>query len=195
MKLSDIFERRIDRTINSAVVVSNQKQDTIDAEIEEYVFTNDLIEKLYLFLDTVLNKKVGKSGIWINGYYGSGKSHFIKYAHYCLDADTSGKAFDHYRANVQKHQEESDLSEVTVSNILQLKKKIDQTKIENIIFNVEDETDDGSGERLTRIFLSMLNRYRGFNSSDIPWQFCLRSTLTGKGCFPNLKATTGRVWL
>lgn len=187
MQLSSIFERPIDRVINSAVVVSNQKKDTVQAEITEYVFTEDLIEKLYYFLDTVLNKKVGKTGIWINGYYGSGKSHFIKYAHYCLDSANSEKAFEHYRINVEKHQKENDLSEVTVSNVLQLKRKIEQTHIENIIFNVEDETDDGSGERLTRIFLSMLNRFRGFNSSDIPLAILFEKYLDKKGVFAEFK--------
>ena len=174
MQLSTIFERKIDRIINSAVVVSNQKADTVKAEISEYVFTSDLIEKLYSFLETVVNKKEGKTGVWINGYYGSGKSHFIKYAHYCLDSATSEKAFEHYLLNVQRHQEEKDLSEVTISNVMQLKRKIEQTQIDNIIFNVEDETDDGSGERLTRIFLSMLNRFRGYNSSDIPLAILFR---------------------
>ena len=187
MQLSEIFERKIDRVINSAVVVSNQKKDTVQAEITEYVFTSDLIEKLYYFLDTVLNKKVGKTGIWINGYYGSGKSHFIKYAHYCLDSANSEKAFEHYRINVEKHQKENDLSEVTVSNVIQLKRKIEQTYIENIIFNVEDETDDGSGERLTRIFLSMLNRFRGYNSSDIPLAILFEKYLDKKGVFAEFK--------
>lgn len=187
MQLSSIFERPIDRVINSAVVVSNQKKDTVQAEITEYVFTEDLIEKLYYFLDTVLNKKVGKTGIWINGYYGSGKSHFIKYAHYCLDSANSGKAFEHYRLNVEKHQKENDLSEVTVSNVIQLKRKIEQTHIENIIFNVEDETDDGSGERLTRIFLSMLNRFRGYNSGDIPLAILFEKYLDKKGVFAEFK--------
>ncbi len=187
MKLFEIFEKPIERVINSAVVVSNQKKDTVNAEIFEYVFTTDLIEKLYTFLDTVLNKKVGKTGIWINGYYGSGKSHFIKYAHYCLNGATSQDAFEHYRLNVEKHQQDTDLSEVTVSNILQLRKKIEQTQVDNIIFNVEDETDDGSGERLTRIFLSMLNRFRGYNSGDIPLAILFEKYLDRKGALGEFK--------
>lgn len=187
MQLSTIFERPIDRVINSAVVVSNQKEDTIKAEINEYVFTSDLIEKLYHFLDTVLNKKEGKTGIWINGYYGSGKSHFIKYAHYCLDPRTTERAFEHYLKNVKKHQDESDLTEITVSNVSQLKRKIEQRQIDDIIFNVEDETDDVNGERLTRIFLSMLNRFRGYNSSDIPLAILFEKYLDKKGVFPEFK--------
>lgn len=187
MQLAEIFERKIDRVINSAVVVSNQKEATVDAEIVEYVFTPDLIEKLYHFLDTVLNKKVGKTGIWINGYYGSGKSHFIKYAHYCLDSANSAKAFEHYLKNVKVYQENSDFSEVSESNVKLLKNKIEQTHIENIIFNVEDETDDVSGEKLTRIFLSMLNRFRGYNSSDIPLAILFEKYIDKKGVLAEFK--------
>lgn len=187
MQISNIFERDIERTINSAVVVSNQKEDTIKAEISEYVFTADLMEKLFKFLDTVLNKKEGKTGIWINGYYGSGKSHFIKYAHYCLDGAASEQAFEHYLKNVRKYQEENDFSELTVSNVLQLKSKMQQAKIDNIIFNVEDETDDGKGERLTRVFLSMLNRFRGYNSNDIPLAILFEKYLDKKGVFAEFK--------
>ena len=80
MKLREIYYRDIDRSINPAVVVSQKDQSVIEAEIKEYVFTDDIIEKLFEMLNTVLNKRTGKTGIWINGYYGSGKSHFIKYA-------------------------------------------------------------------------------------------------------------------
>ena len=94
MKLQELFDRDIHRHINPAVTVSDSKAETIKAEIEEYVFTDDLIEQFFLMLDTVLNRKQGKTGIWINGYYGSGKSHFIKYVHYLLNADTQALAFD-----------------------------------------------------------------------------------------------------
>ena len=61
MKVQEIFERDIFRNINPAVVVSDKKSDTIDAEIREYIFTDELIEKIFEMVDTVLNKKSGKS--------------------------------------------------------------------------------------------------------------------------------------
>ena len=78
MIIQEIFEKDIHREINSAVVVSNQNKDTVNQEIREYIFTDDILERLYLLLDTVVNKKSGKTGIWINGYYGSGKLHQIR---------------------------------------------------------------------------------------------------------------------
>ena len=94
MKLQKIYARDIERHINPAVVVSEREQDVIEAEIREYVFTDELIEHFFKLLNTVLNKEEGKTGIWVNGYYGSGKSHFIKYFHYLLDAPTSELAFE-----------------------------------------------------------------------------------------------------
>jgi len=83
MKIKDLFSKDIDRQINPAVVVSKQDQQTVDTEIEEYVFTTTITENLYKYLNTLTNSKQDKTGIWINGFYGSGKSHFIKYIYYC----------------------------------------------------------------------------------------------------------------
>lgn len=181
MKLVQIYEKSIDRTINSAVTVSNKDATIIKAEIEEYVFTDELIEKLYSFLSNVMSKKTNRTGIWINGYYGSGKSHFIKYIDFCLSDLTKEGAFDHYAKAVK----DSDLtlSDVTESSVKTLRSQIEKSKVETIMFNVEDETDDGSGERLSRIFINMLNRHRGYNSDDIPLAILLEKELDKKGLF------------
>ena len=189
MLLKEIYDRDIYREINPAVVVSNKNLDTIDAEIKEYVFTNELMEKLYNIVDTVLNKRSGKTGIWINGYYGSGKSHFIKYVHYLLDAETSDQAFEAFEKAVSKYDTTKGGSNdnLTVSNIKLLKKRVDASNCDNIMFNVEDETDDGSQERLTRIFLNMFNKFRGYNPNDIPLAILLEKPLDQKGVFNEFK--------
>ena len=63
MLLKDIYARDISRDINPAVVVSNKDKETIEAEIKEYVFTKELIEKLYLIVDLVF----GSMGITVLG--------------------------------------------------------------------------------------------------------------------------------
>ena len=78
MNLKQLFSRDINRAVNPAIVVGDRNANTIKIEIEEYVFTPDLIDELYTFLFDIFNKKDGKTGIWIDGFYGSGKSHFIK---------------------------------------------------------------------------------------------------------------------
>ena len=189
MVLKDLYARDIFRDINPAVTVSDKKEKTVDAEIKEYVFTDELIEKFYEILDTVLNKKVGKSGIWINGYYGSGKSHFIKYVHYLLNSETSDLAFE-YLENAIKHYDTTKVGsngDITQSNIRILKKRVENSSCDNILFNVEDETDDGDQERLTRIFLNMFNKFRGFNSDDIPLALLLEKPLQQQGKLEDFK--------
>ncbi len=183
MKLSEIYAKKITREINPAVTVGNFNQDTVTAEIDEYVFTDEILEKLYEILDTVINRKKGKTGIWINGYYGSGKSHFIKYVHYCLNAETSELAFQHFIDGSQRYDttKVGKHENVTPSNINLLKKRAQAVRCDHIMFNVEDVTDDGSGERLTRIFLSMFNKFRGYNSHDLPTGLLLEKYLDHKG--------------
>jgi hypothetical protein len=189
MLLKEIFDRNLFRDINPAVVVSDTKEDTIEAEIQEYVFTEELIEKLFVILNTVLNKKSGKTGIWINGYYGSGKSHFIKYVHYLLHKGTSALAFEALEKGVQgyNNMKPGAKEEITLANLKLLQKRVASSHCDDIMFNVEDETDDGSQERLTRIFLNMFNRFRGYNSNDIPLALLLEKPLDQQGLLGRFK--------
>lgn len=188
MKIRELFDRDIDRNINPAVVVSDKKDETIQAEIREYVFTDDLIEKFYQVLNTVMNVTGKKTGIWVNGYYGSGKSHFIKYVHYLLNQETSDLAFEMLEKALKKYDDSRGIGDVTESNLRILRKKIAGAGCEDIMFNVEDETDDGdSQERMTRILLNMLNRFRGMNSSDIPLALLLEKPLIRADVFESFK--------
>ena len=189
MILKEIFDRDIFRDINPAVVVSDSKKATIEAEIQEYVFTHELIEKLFEMLDTTLNKKKGKTGIWINGYYGSGKSHFIKYVHYLLNRDTSDIAFAALEKGVEGYDNMKPRAkdDITVGKLRLLQKRVSSSQCDDILFNVEDETDDGSQERLTRIFLNMFNKFRGYNPNDIPLAILLEKPLDQQGLLGEFK--------
>lgn len=190
MIIREIFEKDIHREINSAVVVSNQKINTIKQEIQEYIFTDELLEALYLIINTVINRRMGKTGIWINGYYGSGKSHFIKYVHYCLNQETCEEAFTHFLEASSKYDttKAGKSEDITPSNILLLKKKVLASKVEDIMFNVEDVTADGSyKQRLTRVILDMLNKHRGYNAGDIPLAILFEKYLDRKGKFEEFK--------
>ena len=84
MKFKDLYEKGLDRKVNPAVSASDLSEDTVLTEIVEYVFTQEIIVNLYHILINIKINQGSHVGIWINGYYGSGKSHFLKYASYCL---------------------------------------------------------------------------------------------------------------
>lgn len=167
MKLESIYEKDITRYINPAVVVDQLDENSISQEIEEYVFSKSKIGSTYEFLDTIANKKVRYSFIWISGYYGSGKSHFLKYVFYCLNQKTTDKAFQHLLDYVKGENFDSS-SPITSSNINDLKSSVEDIDTECIIFNIDYVSKDKSqDDAIVKILFHQLNKMRGYNSHNI----------------------------
>lgn len=94
MKQFELYKWQIDRSLNPAVSADGFDEKTIKTEIEEYVFTDEIIQGLYNILVAIRNRDKSHDGIWIDGYFGSGKSHFLKYLNYCLDKRFSEAAMN-----------------------------------------------------------------------------------------------------
>lgn len=188
MKLHSIYEKDITRHIDPAVVVGTMGVERIEQEVEEYVFTKDILQNIYKFLNAIINNTTGKTGIWINGYYGSGKSHFIKYLFYCLNEQTRDRALERYIEAVKDNKELDDFSEVTVSNVSNIRKKIDNTSIAEIIFNIDAVSGDKEvPNAITEILLKQLNAKRGFNSQNIALAKLVEKELHKIGQLENFK--------
>jgi hypothetical protein len=83
--------RPIDRTIEKVIDYAAQQEERLAAEIEEYEVT-DKVEACFrrfldLFDEGVRGGRVTEVGIWISGFYGSGKSSFTKYLGFALDPE------------------------------------------------------------------------------------------------------------
>lgn len=186
MKIQDLYDRDIARRINPAVVVSEMEEYFINQEIDEYVFTPGITKNIYKFLDAVTNKKLGKTGVWISGYYGSGKSHFIKYLFYCLNEKYRDKAFQNFKDSVKNI---DPLDEPNINLVTGLQKNLNDLSIAEIIFNIDAVSDnDGEKDRITRVLLNQLNAFRGYNDTNIAMALYLEKQLDKKGCFEAFKA-------
>ncbi|WP_336274626.1 BREX system P-loop protein BrxC [Vreelandella indica] len=75
MTLKDIFLKRVDRTIEGVIKADDEA--SLRLEIEEYVLTNEVEKRLEDFLDAYNNYE-GANGVWVSGFFGSGKSHLLK---------------------------------------------------------------------------------------------------------------------
>ena len=75
MKLSGIFVKPVDRHIEGVIKADDEA--SLRQEVEEYVLTNEVAKRLNAFLDAY-NKYEGANGVWISGFFGSGKSHLLK---------------------------------------------------------------------------------------------------------------------
>lgn len=81
MLIKDMFKKPIDRDIKGVIVVGEGEDSNAKQELEEYVVTRELSKHFREFFDNYKKGIVGettKTGVWISGFFGSGKSHFLK---------------------------------------------------------------------------------------------------------------------
>lgn len=95
MLIKDIFAKPIDRNIQGVIKVGQAKDENVQQELEEYVVTRELQKHFKTIFDAYqgsINKPTDKMGVWIQGFFGSGKSHFLKIISYLLaNRDINGK--------------------------------------------------------------------------------------------------------
>ena len=93
------LRRPIDRAIEKVIDYYAQEEDRLAREVAEYEVTDNIESCFRKFLDVfgegVRGGRVTEVGIWVSGFYGSGKSSFTKYLGASLDPARSvqGKPF------------------------------------------------------------------------------------------------------
>lgn len=73
--LKTIFQKPVNRPIEGVIKADDEA--SLRLEIEEYVLTNEVEKRLESFLDAYNNYE-GANGVWVSGFFGSGKSHLLK---------------------------------------------------------------------------------------------------------------------
>ncbi len=182
MKIKALFEKDIDRHINPAVVVSELEEKFIQQEIDEYIFTPEITRGLHKYLDAIVNKKQGKTGVWVSGYYGSGKSHFIKYIYYCLHPKYRERALNKFRESIKNLDDlETDVTPASVANIY---RSLTKKRFDTILFNIDAISKNAKkGNTITEVFLNKLNEHRGFNNQNVALALYLEKPLQKAGKF------------
>ncbi|HIF9225625.1 TPA: BREX system P-loop protein BrxC [Photobacterium damselae] len=75
MKLKELFNKKVDRPIEGVIKADDDV--ALFVELDEYVITDEVAKRLDIFLDAYLNYQ-GANGVWVSGFFGSGKSHLLK---------------------------------------------------------------------------------------------------------------------
>lgn len=99
--IRQLFEttRSLDRRIEKVISFDNVASDQLKREITEYVVTDSIEASFGRLLDRFDEGMAGggaqEIGIWVSGFYGSGKSSFTKYLGFALDPSrqVDGKPF------------------------------------------------------------------------------------------------------
>jgi hypothetical protein len=91
--IRDLFDptRALTRPIEKVITYANRSVEQLKAEISEYVVTDHIEESFRDLLGKMQAAQQGGAGheigVWVSGFYGSGKSSFTKYLGFALDRD------------------------------------------------------------------------------------------------------------
>jgi len=92
MNIREVFDpaREIDRRIEKVIQYDAADAAMLKREVGEYVVTDNMVRTLDRLLDAVdtgMSEGSNEIGVWVSGFYGSGKSSLTKYLGFALDED------------------------------------------------------------------------------------------------------------
>lgn len=76
MQIKHLFLKPIEREIEG--VIKADDLDSLKTEVDEYVITNEIAKNLMNLMEQYNRPNQGNNGVWISGFFGSGKSHLLK---------------------------------------------------------------------------------------------------------------------
>jgi len=161
MKIQQMFYDDIDRKINGVVKVDQDTADVLKQEVKEYVITRDVRKHMISFFNHYgesFREPTADVGVWISGFFGSGKSHFLKMLSYLLEnQEVDGKKVEDY------FREKFD-DEATFMPIASAIRGETQT----ILFNIDIEGSINKDKTaVLRVFAKMFYNYLGFYGENL----------------------------
>jgi len=192
MNFRDLYQKDINREINPAVSADDMTDATIATEIGEYVFTDEIINGLGDVIGGIKSSTKSHNGIWVSGYFGSGKSHFMKFTDYCLSAQHGAEARKRVEEAVAKRDPltvADSKSTVTVAEWNGIKQWLDAADVETILFNIGAVHNNNASQDqvFIDVFWNQFNKMRGYNEFSVPLAQLVELPLDKAGKFEAFK--------
>lgn len=153
-RLNDIFRKDYARTIETVIKADDQEH--IYQEVDEYVITKDVSRKLSDFFEAY-NDAGGTNGVWISGFFGSGKSHLLKILSYALEnRELSSQKLGELFA-------EKAIDDVKLKADIQ--NAIRKFQSESILFNIDQQaqiTSKTDANAILQVFYKVFYDHQGF---------------------------------
>lgn len=154
--LKELYAKDIEREIQGVIKVDDESY--IGQELEEYVVTEELLKHFNSFFDaykTGINTNTEKMGVWISGFFGSGKSHFLKIVSYLLENKVvNGKsAVDYFDDKIADKMLLADI------------KRAGSIPTDVILFNIDSKTENSNGtkDKILDVFEKVFNEKMGLS--------------------------------
>lgn len=172
MIIKDLFKKNIGRPIQGVVTIGNEDEEQKWQELEEYVCTDEITKSFRTFFRRYresIATPTEKMGVWITGFFGSGKSHFLKILGYILEnEEVAGvRAAEYFKDKIK--------DELVLADIRQSAKANNKV----VLFNIDSKAKSDSKTKTQAIMDIML---RAFNESvgycgSSPWVADMERTL------------------
>ena len=161
MKIQNMFQKDIERDINGVIKVMQDDDRSLEQELSEYIITKELRRHFRTFFDNytkAIDQPTDKIGVWISGFFGSGKSHFLKILSYLLsNQEVCGKrAIDYFADKF----DDPMMYAQAVKSV--------SVPTQSILFNIDIEgplTKDKTA--VLRVFAKMFYNHCGFYGDDL----------------------------
>jgi hypothetical protein len=165
MNIEQLFNKPLTRDINGVVKADQLDDGSVWVELDEYVVTNELNRHLRSFFETYLPAiqnpddpaVAGKIGVWVSGFFGSGKSHFIKILSYLLEnreacfGGETRRAIDFFREKVNDSMLFSDIHAAV------------NRPADVILFNIDSRAStEDKEDAILKVFLKVFNEHVGY---------------------------------
>ncbi|MBR6617436.1 MAG: BREX system P-loop protein BrxC [Oscillospiraceae bacterium] len=161
MRLQTIYQSDINRDINGVIKVAQNDEKSTQQELSEYVITKELRKHFSTFFanyEKSIFTPTDKIGIWISGFFGSGKSHFLKMLSYLLsNRIVAGKP------SIEYFYDKFD-DPMMIAQIEQCAK----VPTDTILFNIDSKSPINKDKTaILRVFAKVFYEHLGFYGNDL----------------------------
>ena len=187
MNIGQMFAKSINREIKPVVKPGQVDDATVKLELQEYVVTQELQKHFAAFFSNYhrgIGADTDRIGVWISGFFGSGKSHFLKMLSYLIsDKEVAGKPALEYFIEDDK---------ITDPKVLADIRAAESVSTDVILFDIASKSRTSSAaarDVITMVFLRAFNEKLGY-SYQYPRMADLERKLDSEGKLQNFR---GRV--
>ena len=183
--IQELFAKAVDRPIEGVIKADDERH--LEVELDEYVVTREVSKGLGAFTDAYLHNPTA-NGVWISGFFGSGKSHLLKMLSLMLDSET--------RVGDQGNRPVEILLPKVDDEIIRADlKKATAIPARSLLFNIDQKFDGIGGTHeapILEVFMKVLNELQGYyGNQGYVAQF--EHDLNKRGQFEAFKQTYERV--
>ncbi|WP_411875227.1 BREX system P-loop protein BrxC [Vulcanococcus limneticus] len=183
--IQGLFAKPVDRPIDGVIKADDERH--LQVELDEYVVTREVSKGLGAFTDAYLHNPTA-NGVWISGFFGSGKSHLLKMLSLMLDSEKRVGEQDSRPVEILLPKVEDEIIRADL-------KKATAIPARSLLFNIDQKFDGIGGTHeapILEVFMKVLNELQGYyGNQGYVAQF--EHDLNKRGQFEAFKQTYQRV--